>query len=288
MKPPPFAYHDPETAEEALALLAALPGAKLLAGGQSLMPMLNMRYVQPDALIDLRRVRGLDAVETHDGHLRIGATVRQRALERSAEVARHFPLMREALRHVGHLQTRNRGTIGGSICHLDPAAELPLVALALDGEAEILGRAGTRMLPMAELPSFYMTPAIEPDELLTAVHLPFAQGRRGAAFEEVARRHGDFAIVAVAVVLDADEAGRIARARIAVGGAGPVPQRARAAEAALEGRAARADALAVPDEIEEIEAAGDAYCTEAYRRSLARTLCARALSRAAAALETAR
>ncbi len=172
MKPPPFSYHDPRTVADAVALLGRLDNAKLLAGGQSLMPMLNMRYVLPDHIIDLNRVEGLSYIREAGGALEIGAMTRQSDLEFSAPVRARCPIMHEALAQVGHRQTRNRGTIGGSLCHLDPAAELVSLAIGYDATVTVVGPNGERQIPMAEFPVAYMTPAIEGNELLTAVRFP--------------------------------------------------------------------------------------------------------------------
>src|SRR5450631_3998245 len=198
MKPPPFQYHDPKTLADAIGLLGSLENAKLLAGGQSLMPMLNMRYVLPDHVIDLNRVEGLSHIRERDGALDIGAMTRQRKIEFSDLVRERCPLMHEAVRQVGHRQTRNRGTLGGSLCHLDPSAELVTVAAALDATVLVAGPNGQREIPFAEFPVAYMTPAIEPNEMLTALRLPVWPKGHGYAFIEFARRHGDFAIVSAA------------------------------------------------------------------------------------------
>lgn len=281
MKPPPFAYHDPSTLEEAITLLATLPNARPIAGGQSMMPMLNMRFAQPDHLVDLNRIAGMDGVTVEpDGALLVGAMARQRVLERHAEVARRCPLMVEALAQVGHRQTRNRGTIGGSLCHLDPAAELPLVAAATEAIIIVAGPNGRRDLPFADFAQGYMTPGIEPEELVVAVRIAAQPSGTGSCFLEFARRHGDFAIVSVAVVLVPDAAGRIASARIALGGVGAVPLRLPEAEAALRGRTAEAfgDAVAVTSTLDPME---DALVPSWYRRHLAGVLLGRALTIAA-------
>jgi carbon-monoxide dehydrogenase medium subunit len=283
MKPPAFAYHDPATLEEAIALLASLPNARPLAGGQSMMPMLNMRFAQPDHLVDLNRIAGLSGIAVEpDGALRIGAMTRQRALERDEEVARRCPLMVEALAQVGHRQTRSRGTIGGSLCHLDPAAELPLVAATLEAVCTVAGPNGHRELPFADFAQGYMTPGIEPEELLAAIRIPALPQGAGTCFLEYARRHGDFAIASVAVVLAPDGAGRIAEARIGLGGVGPVPLRLPEAEAALRGAmpedAAFARAVAATRSLEPLE---DALVPAWYRRHLAGVLLGRALPLAA-------
>src|SRR6201987_2139856 len=191
MKPPPFSYHDPRTIADAVALLGRLENAKLLAGGQSLMPMLNMRFVLPDHVIDPNRVDGLAYVRENNGALEIGAMTRQRDLEFSDLIRSRCPLMHDAILQVGHRQTRNRGTLGGSLCHLDPSAELVSVATALDATVTAAGPQGQLEIPVAEFPVSYMTPAIEPDELVTGARFPVWPDRHGYAFIEFARRHGD-------------------------------------------------------------------------------------------------
>ena len=179
MKPPPFRYHDPDDLDEALDLVATLDNAKLLAGGQSLMPMLNLRLAFPDDVVDLNRIESLAHVSESADGISVGAMTRQREVERSDLVRRACPVMHEALAQVGHRQTRNRGTIGGSLCHLDPSAELPVVAAALDATIHVSRRGGSRSLPMSEFPAFYMTPAIEPDEIVTSID--FEPWRRDTA-----------------------------------------------------------------------------------------------------------
>ncbi len=281
MKPPAFAYHDPATLEEAIALLASLPNARPLAGGQSMMPMLNMRFAQPDHLVDLNRIAGIDGVTVEaDGTLLIGAMARQRVLERHPEIARRCPLMVEALAEVGHRQTRNRGTIGGSLCHLDPAAELPLVAAVMEAVVIVAGPKGRRELPFPDFAQGYMTPGIETDELVVAVRVPALPAGAGTCFLEFARRHGDFAIASVAIVLVPDAAGRIAAARVALGGVGAVPVRLPEAEAALRGAMPGdfAGAVAATKALEPME---DALVPAWYRRHLAGVLLGRALVTAA-------
>jgi aerobic carbon-monoxide dehydrogenase medium subunit len=276
MKPPPFAYHDPSTLEEAIALLSSLPNARTLAGGQSMMPMLNMRFAQPDHLVDLNRIAGMDGVTVEsDGALLIGAMARQRVLENHAEVARRCPLMTEALAQVGHRQTRNRGTIGGSLCHLDPAAELPLVAAAMEAVVRVAGPSGQRDIAFADFAQGYMTPGIEAEELLVAVRVPAQPAGAGSCFLEYARRHGDFAIASVAVMLVPDAAGRIAQARVALGGVGAVPLRLPEAEDALRGADDVTGAVAATKSLEPME---DALVPAWYRRHLAGVLLGRALT----------
>ena len=241
MKPPPFRYHDPTSLEEALDLVATLDNAKLLAGGQSLMPMLNLRLAFPDDVVDLNRIESLAHVSESGNGISIGAMTRQRALERSALIGRACPLLHEALAQVGHRQTRSRGTIGGSLCHLDPSAELPVAAAALGATIHVSRRGGSRSLPMSEFPAFYMTPAIEPDEIVTAIDFEPWPAGHGYAFVEFARRLGDFAVTGVAVLLDIDGDGIIRRASIALGGVGEGPIRCPDAEAAISGAEANDD-----------------------------------------------
>jgi carbon-monoxide dehydrogenase medium subunit len=287
VKPPKFEYHAPATVDEAVALLARYGGeAKVLAGGQSLMPLLNFRLTRPAALVDLNRIAALAGIREHDGQLRFGAMTRQRAIEFSPLVARRLPLLVEATRWVGHLPIRTRGTIGGSIAHADPAAEYPAVLVALEGEVVARGSRGERVIGAADLFQTYLTTSLAPDEVLTEVRLPALEPGSGWAFEEFARRHGDFAIVGIAAVVVL-EGGRCRRARLAAAGAGPVSVRLREAEAVLEGegvgepaiqRAAEAAARAVePD--------SDLHASAEYRRHLTRVLTARALRRAVARAE---
>ncbi|PYO25243.1 MAG: molybdopterin dehydrogenase [Candidatus Rokuibacteriota bacterium] len=282
MKPPKFEYHAPSTLDEALALLARYNGdAKLLAGGQSLVPLLNFRLARPAALIDLNRITSLAYIREHDGHVRLGAMTRQRAIEFSPVVARRLPLLREATRWVGHLPIRSRGTIGGSIAHADPSAEYPAVLTALEGEVVARGPKGERTLSSGALFETYLTTTLAPDEILTEVRLPVMAEGAGWAFEELARRHGDFAIVGVAAAVWRS-GGRVT-ARLATAGAGGTPQRLRAAEeiverdglgaAAIEAAGRRASELVEPD--------ADIHASADYRRHLAGVLTERALKRAA-------
>ena len=280
MKPPPFHYHDPRSLEEALECLARLENTKLLAGGQSLMPMLNMRYVFPDHVIDLNRIPSLDFIREADGAVEIGAMTRQRELERSDLIRRRLPLMREALAELGHVAIRNRGTIGGSLCHLDPAGELPLAAAAMDATIHVSSAKGSREVPMAEFPSFYMTPSIEPDELVTAARFVPWPPDHGSAFVEFSRRHGDFAVVAVAALLRLEPDGSIDRARVVIGGVTDLPFHLEAAGDMLPGRRGGAVFREVAEACREIDATEDIHAPAAYRRHLAEVLTVRALERA--------
>src|SRR4029450_8011959 len=220
MKPPPFSYPDPRTIAAAVALLGQLETAKLLAGVQSLMPMLNMRFVLPDHIIDLNRVQGLSYIREAKGALEIGAMTRQRDLEFSDAVRVRWPIMHEALLQIGHRQTRNRGTIGGALCRVGPAAELVSLATGYDATVTVAGPNGQREIPFAEFPVAYMTPSIELNELVTGVPFPQWADKHGHAFVEFARRHGDFAITSAAVLLEGDAAGKITRASGTIGGLG--------------------------------------------------------------------
>ncbi len=285
MKPPPFSYHDPRTVGDVVELLGRLPNAKLLAGGQSLMPMLNMRFVLPDHVIDLNRVEGLSFIREADGALEIGGMTRQRDLEFSDVVARRCPLMAEAIRLVGHRQTRNRGTLGGSLCHLDPSAELVSVAAALDATVLVAGPGGQREIAFAEFPVAFMTPSIEPNELVTAVRFPIWPKGHGYAFIEFARRHGDFAIVSAGALLVEDAAGKILRAAVVIGGMGMVPIRAVELEQALIGQVPDDQLLREACEsCRKLDAIEDVHAPASYRQHLASVLSRRALEQARARL----
>ncbi len=286
MKPPPFSYHDPETVTDAVALLGRLENPKLLAGGQSLMPMLNMRYVLPDHVIDLNRVKALSYLRESGGTLEIGAMTRQRDIEFSDLVRNRCPLMHEAILQVGHRQTRNRGTLGGSLCQLDPAAELVAVAAALDATVTITGPKGQRELSFADFPAGYMTPALEPDEMLTGARFPLWAKGHGHAFVEFSRRHGDFAVVSAAALLEVGASGKITRASVTIGGATPAPIRAREAERALIGNAASSTLFRdACESCRKLDAVGDVHAPAPYRQHLAAVLSRRALEKAHARIE---
>jgi aerobic carbon-monoxide dehydrogenase medium subunit len=281
MKPPPFSYHDPRTVADAVGLLASLENAKLLAGGQSLMPMLNMRYVLPDHIIDLNRVEGLGYINLRDGALDIGAMTRQRDIEFSDVVRERCPLMQEAIQQVGHRQTRNRGTLGGSLCHLDPSAELVSLAAALDAKVTVTGKSGTRSIDFSAFPVAYMTPALEPDEILTGATFPCWPAGHGYAFVEFARRHGDFAIVSTAVLIEEDKNGKVTRASVTLGGMGPAPVRASEVEKALIGETIEEKRLReICETLRKLEAIDDIHAPASYRQQLATVLPRRALLKA--------
>ena len=281
MKPPPFQYHDPKTLAEAVGLLGSLDNAKLLAGGQSLMPMLNFRFVQPDHVIDLNLVEGMSGIAEKGGALEIGAMTRQRDLEFSDLIAAKCPLLHQAIQHIGHRQTRNRGTIGGSLCHLDPAAELVSVCAAHDATIAVAGPNGTREIAFADFPAGYLTPAIELTEIVTSIRIPLWPVGHKAAFIEFSRRHGDFAIVSAAALL-LIEGGKITRASVTVGGVAVAPVRATEVEQAITGQAPSSALFAKACEsCRLIDAMAAIHASADYRQHLAAVLSRRALEKAA-------
>jgi len=282
VKPAKFDYHAPTSLDDAVALLQRYGGdAKILAGGQSLMPLLNFRLSRPAALVDLNRIASLAYIREENGQVRLGAMTRQRTIEFSPVVARRLPLLSEATKWVGHLPIRTRGTIGGSIAHADPSAEYPAVLTALEGEVVASGPKGERVVKAKDLFLTYLTTSLESDEVLAEIRLPVMPMGAGFALEEFARRHGDFAIVAIAAMVVRDAA-RCKQARLATAGAGPVPVRLRAAEeilerdgvtdAAIDAAARRAAELVSPD--------SDIHASADYRRHLTMVLTRRALKRA--------
>ncbi len=283
MKPAPFLYHRPETVDEALELLLEHgDDAKIVAGGQSLVPAMNFRLAQPAVLVDINGLTTLDYVRIEEGAVRIGATVSQRAVERSPDVARRAPLLHEAMPWVAHPQIRNRGTVCGSLAHADPAAELPAVALATDATLVVRNANGERRVSACDFFKGLFWTDLESRDLLVEVVLPPLPPRSGWAFDEIARRHGDFAMAGVAVRVALDDAGRCAQARIAFLSVGGRPVRAGAAETLLVGelpspglvRSAAREAAAGLEPPTDIHATGD------YRRHLAAHLAEACLGRA--------
>jgi aerobic carbon-monoxide dehydrogenase medium subunit len=284
VKPAPFEYYLPDTVEEALALMGEHGAdARPLAGGQSLVPMMNFRLARPSVLIDINRLPALAGISTGPGTVRLGAMVREKALERSDVIAAGVPLLACALPLIGHEAIRSRGTIGGSLSHSDPAAELPAVAVAAGARLTAVSAArGSRVIAAEDFFTSHFTTALEDDELLIEVEFPVADGSTGAAFEEMARRHGDFAIVGVATTLRV-VGGVIDAARLVLTGVSSTPFRSRAAEAVLLAAepseavfAEAAEAVAA-----EIDPPADLHGSSAYRRYVAATLTRRSLSLAA-------
>ena len=282
MKPAKFDYHAPTSVDEALALLQRYAGdAKILAGGQSLVPLLNFRLSRPAALVDLNRIPALAYIKEEGGQVRLGAMTRQRTIEFSPVVKERLPLLAEATRWVGHLPIRTRGTIGGSIAHADPSAEYPAVLTALEGQVVARGPGGERVIAAKDLFQTYLTTSLGADEILVEVRMPAMPAGAGYALEEFARRHGDFAIVGIAAMI-VRQGPRCTMARLATAGTGPVPVRLRAAEeilerdglgeAAIEAAARRAAELVSPD--------ADIHASADYRRHLTGVLTKRAITRA--------
>jgi carbon-monoxide dehydrogenase medium subunit len=281
VKPAPLRLERPRTVEEALALLAEHgDDAKVLAGGQSLVPMLNFRLAAPSVLVDVGQLAWLAGVEVGDA-VRVGALCTQRDLERHAEAMAACPLLALALPYVGHVATRNRGTVGGSIAHADAAAELPLVLAALGGEVEVTGSGGARLVPAGEFFVSHLTSCLEPDELVTEVRFPATGASWGAGFAEVAPRHGDYAVCAVACALRV-EGGVVAEARLGAGAVSDRPLRLAAAEQALAGTRCDPDALAAAAEAAraEVDPGDGMHASAEYRRHLAGVLVRRSAERA--------
>jgi len=284
VKPAPFAYHAPSSLDEAVGLLAELgDGAKVLGGGQSLVAMLNLRLAVFDHLVDLRLVDELRGIERRNGSVWIGGGTTQATIETSPVVAEGVPLLVRATALIGHFQIRNRGTIGGSLAHADPAAEYPAVALALDAELEAQSPRGRRTIPAREFFLGLWTSALAEDEILTAVTFPVWTGRTGCAVEELARRHGDFAIAGAVVAVELDEGDRVRRSAIALLGLGSTPERGSSAESAVHGAAV--DDLDA-GEVGQAAVSGldavpsDLHGSSAYRTRVGAAMVARAWTRA--------
>jgi aerobic carbon-monoxide dehydrogenase medium subunit len=283
MKPAAFDYYAPTTVEDVMALLKRHGSdARLLAGGQTLLPMMNFRLAAPEIIIDLNRIPDLAYIKTVGERVQIGAMTRQRALEFSPVIARDLPLLHEAIKMVGHLPTRSRGTIGGSLANADSAAEIPMILQVLEGEVLVRGPNGERMIPASELVLDAMTTSLAEDEMLAEVRFPVMPHGAWFAVEEFSRRHGDFAIAAVAAMLVV-KGGLCEKARIATAGVSSFSSRLRAAEEALEGRPVDPDAIAKAAEAaaDAVEPVSDRNASEEYRRHLTKVLTTRVLKRAA-------
>jgi CO/xanthine dehydrogenase FAD-binding subunit len=282
VKPAKFNYHSPTSIDEALTILERYQGdARPLAGGQSLVPMMNFRLATPAAIVDLNRIPGLAGIEEADGVVRIGAMARQRQIEFAPLLREKLPLLNEAMRWVGHLPTRTRGTIGGSIAHADPSAEIPMVLQALAGEVIARGPQGERRIGAPDLFTAPLTTSLMPDEILTEVRFPVMPTGAVYAIEEFARRKGDFAIAAIAVMLVRDGE-RCTTARLATAGIGPIPVRLREAEAILEERGLGEAAIAAAAEkaAELVEPMSDQNGSAEFRRHLTTVLTRRAVQKA--------
>jgi CO/xanthine dehydrogenase FAD-binding subunit len=285
MKPPSFEYAAPATVREAVALLQEHDlEAKILAGGQSLMPLLNMRLARPSILIDVARIPDLDYIREADGGLAIGAMTRQRSVELSEAVRARHALVHAATMHIAHPQNRNQGTVGGSIAHADPAAEYPALAMLLDAEMRAAGPGGERTIAASDFFVTYLTTSMEPTEMLTEVRLPGLAPGTGWSIQELARRHGDFALAGVMATVTLDGSGVCSDARLVLFGVGATPIRARDAEAMLRGTKPVATAFAAVADAASTaldEPLSDVHASADYRRDLARVLSRRALEEAA-------
>jgi CO/xanthine dehydrogenase FAD-binding subunit len=282
MKPAAFEYVVANSVEQAVAALAqAGGGAKILAGGQSLVPMLNFRLLRPAILVDINRIPSLAFIEDAGDAVKIGALTRHHQIETSPVIAKHFPILSYAMTHVAHLAIRNRGTIGGSLAHADPAAELPMMALLFGAKLHIVSGKGKRTVEASEFFRDALTVDLAEDELLTEIHLPKLPPQTGWGFEEVARRAGDFALAAVAATITIS-GGAMKEARIALTGVGPTPVRASEAEALLVDRRPEAKlmARAIAAVRAAIEPETDLHASSDYRRQLAGALAGRALAAA--------
>ena len=284
MKPPRFEYFAPRALDEALTLLAGHGDrAKLLAGGQSLIPLLNFRLAHPEALIDINRITDLAGIRADDGGVAMGALTRQHAVERSEVIRARVPIVAEACRLIGHLPIRHRGTIGGNLAHADPASELPAVMLALEAQLTVASTKGTRTLPADRFFVGPLSTALQTGEMLTEIRVPGLPARTGGAFVEMARRAGDYALVGVAALVTLDASGRCRRARVALCGVGPTPIRAGAAEDALVGQAPAGAALdeAASRAATATSPSSDLHASADFRRKLARHFARQAIATAA-------
>lgn len=284
MKSAPFAYDAPETLDEAVALLAEHGSeAKILAGGQSLVPLLNMRLARPGVLVDINRIAPLRFIRVdEDGTLVIGAATRQIAAEGSRELAEGWPMLVEALALIGHTTIRNQGTVGGSLAHADPSAELPAAAVALGATFRVVGPRGERTVPAREAYVGYLTTVLEPDEILTEIRFPAPAPRTGTAFLEVSRRHGDYAMVSAAATVTLDEDGRCGSAAVVLGGVAETPVLAGPKDGELRGR--QPDEAAIRDASRlytaELQPPEDMHADATYRKEVAEVLTRRALTMA--------
>jgi carbon-monoxide dehydrogenase medium subunit len=281
MKPPKFDYYDPQSLDEALALLDRHgDDAKVLAGGQSLMPLLNMRLARPNVVVDINQIKDLNYVRASDGGIAIGAIARQRVLQTEKLIAERVPILQEAAYYIAHPQIRSRGTICGSIAHADPAAELPALALALDARMTLASAKGARTVAAEAFFQSFFTTALEANEILTEVRFPAPPEDSAWSVLEISRRHGDFAIAGIIAGLTLDPNRQaITRARLVYFGVGATPVRVTAAEEALIGQAALEAAFeaAAQSAKQGIDPSNDIHASEEYRRALTATLTKRAL-----------
>jgi carbon-monoxide dehydrogenase medium subunit len=286
MKLPPFDYACPTTLPEAIELLASHDGdAKALAGGQSLVPMLAFRLAQPSLLVDLRKLADLRGIRISDAGVTLGAMVRWRDIEDDERLETAHPLLKAAIAHVAHYQIRNRGTVGGSIAHADPAAEMPGIAMTCDAEIAVVGKSGAHVIQAADFFQGALTTALTTDEIIVEIRLPAWPAGRRWGFQEFARRRGDFAMAAAAVFYDQDERGKARNAHVGVIGVGDRPLRLTAVEDVLNGESIDEATIAKADAATSaaVDPQDDIHASAAYRRSLVGTMVERALRSAAAA-----
>jgi len=283
MKPSAFEYHNPQSVEEAVELLDRYGDeAKIIAGGQSLVPMMNFRLARPEILIDINGIKELEYIKSEGDELVIGALTRERDIEKSPLVMEQFPFLAQAISYIGHSAIRNRGTIGGSLVHADPSAELPTALCALNGKLKVVGPSGEKILEPEEFFLTYLTTSLEPSDLLTEVRIPALPEKTGWSFSELSRRSGDFAIVAVGILLFSEAPGVCREARIAMGGVAATPMRAQEAEALLAGQELSEDliAKAALQAAEETDTEPDYHASAEYRMDMARVFVKRGLQEA--------
>jgi carbon-monoxide dehydrogenase medium subunit len=285
MKLPPFDYACPTTLPEAIELLASHDDAKPIAGGQSLVPMLAFRLAQPTLLVDLRKLADLRGIRISDAGVTLGAMVRWRDIEDDERLATAHPLLKAAIAHVAHYQIRNRGTVGGSIAHADPAAEMPGIAITCDAEIAVVGKSGAHVIQAADFFQGALTTALTPDEIIFEIRLPAWPAGRRWGFQEFARRRGDFAMAAAAVFYDQDARGKARNAHVGVIGVGDRPLRLTAVEDVLNGESVDEATIAKADAATSaaVDPQDDIHASAAYRRSLVGTMVERALKSASAA-----
>ena len=280
MKPCAFEYLSPQTVEEAIDLLDRYGDeAKIIAGGQSLVPMMNFRLARPEILIDINGIKELEFIKTEGDELVIGALTRERDIEQSPAVVAKWPLLSKAISFIGHSTIRNRGTIGGSLVHADPSAEIPTSLCALNGKLKAVGPSGEKNLQPEEFFLTYLTTSLEPSDLLVEVRIPALPQNTGWSFMELSRRSGDFAIVAVAVLLLTEPSGVCSQARISMGGVAPTPVRAEEAEGLLAGQKITAELIAeaAQQAAEETDTEPDYHASAEYRMDMARVFVKRSL-----------
>jgi 2-furoyl-CoA dehydrogenase FAD binding subunit len=283
MKPAKFDYYCPKTVDEALSLLEEIGfEGKIIAGGQSLVPIMNMRLSTPECLIDINQLKDLQFIEFDGSNMKIGALTRQSEIEMSDAVRKHLGLLIEAVPYIGHVQTRNRGTFGGSLVHADPSAEIPLSLMALGGTLHIASKDEVRKVSVEDFFITYLTTDIMPNELLTEIRIPVPKGRIGYSFYEISRRHGDFALVAAACQLSIDSQDRISKVRLVLGGVDAVPLLITDVRELMEGECLSASLLKeIADIVEEVvNPESDLHATADYRRHLAKKLAVRTVKTA--------